>query len=499
MVTIIDRMNRKGQVVLYAYAKNSSVSRIEGGQVKSNSLNTKISLGIAVSPDEWDSLREDLKVIDDAKKKGRKIFVGDNDDVLKLWNVKNKLKEMEDTGVFDVDKAACIIRDTLHGEETSTVDIVAPKRDEKNLGKTSKQSLMSFLDKYIADCESGKRLHQKKKTRLSNNTLNAFRNLRSALMDYEECRKQRIDFNDVTQLFFDDFVYFLFNERKYKDGKERIARQNTCFTYITALKTIMKISKHEGFHNNNSYELGTFSIERGNADNIYLTEEQVSALYLADFTDPDTLKSMVDKIEDKDEREELHKRLFETRQKKRHRQYYQDYKDLFVIGCLTGQRHSDYERINIDMIKESDGFKFIDIIQKKTGKRVLIPLDSRVEEILKRHGGSIKKYWINTMCRGMKDIGVLMGWTYNAGIKEYVGSEKLPTGKRFCDLITTHTARRTWATNAYKKHVPLSSIMAVTGHGSEMMLRKYLKLNEEEKGLSAARDLLKSGFMNLAQ
>lgn len=64
--------------------------------------------------------------------------------------------------------------------------------------------------------------------------------------------------------------------------------------------------------------------------------------------------------------------------------------------------------------------------------------------------------------------------------------------------MTTHTARRTWATNAYKNHVPLSSIMAVTGHTSESMLCKYLKLNEEEKGLNAARDLLKSGFLILA-
>ena len=40
-------------------------------------------------------------------------------------------------------------------------------------------------------------------------------------------------------------------------------------------------------------------------------------------------------------------------------------------------------------------------------------------------------------------------------------------------------------------HVPLSSIMAVTGHSSEAMLRKYLKLNEVEMGVCAARDLQK--------
>lgn len=359
-------------------------------------------------------------------------------------------------------------------------------------------TLMSFLDQYIAECEAGRRLHQKRRTQLADGTVNVFRNLRVALRDYAAYKHRRIDFDDVTQKFIDDFVYFLFHERRYEDGKSRILRPSTCFSYITALKTLMSVARREGLHRNRSYEQGT-CIDRGCPDNVYLTEEQVSALYHTDFTDADTLREMVGRVADKNEREALHRRLFEMRHHLQYRQYFQEYKDMFVIGCLTGQRHSDYQRICLDMIREKDGFKFVDIVQKKTGKRVLIPLDARVEEILRRHGGHITQHWINPMTKGLKDIGVLMGWTQKAGIQEYVGAEKRPSEKRFCDLLATHTARRTWATNAYKNHVPLSSIMAVTGHSSEAMLRKYLKLNEEEKGLSAARDLLNSGFMNLAK
>ena len=359
-------------------------------------------------------------------------------------------------------------------------------------------TLMTYLDRYIADCESGRRLHQKKKTRLADGTINAFRNLRVALRDYEAYRKRRIDFNDVTWKFLDDFIYFLFHERTYNDGRKRATKPNTCYSYITALKSIMTTAKQEGLHHNSSYRTGSSNIERCGAENIYLTDEQVNALFLTDFTNADTLKNMIAKIENEEEREKFEKRLMTVRQKRRHRQYYQEYKDLFVVGCLTGQRHSDYSRISTAMIKDSNGFKFIDITQQKTDKRVLIPLDARVEEILKRYGGRITPHGINSLTKGLKDIGLLMGWTHKTSIKEYVGSEKRPCSKRFCDLMTTHTARRTWATNAYKNHVPLSSIMAVTGHATESMLRKYLKLNEEEKGLSAARDLLKSGFLVLA-
>ena len=54
--------------------------------------------------------------------------------------------------------------------------------------------------------------------------------------------------------------------------------------------------------------------------------------------------------------------------------------------------------------------------------------------------------------------------------------------------MVTHTARRTFATNAYKAGVPLSAIMAVTGHSSEEMLRRYLKLGTKERALLAAAE-----------
>ena len=83
-------------------------------------------------------------------------------------------------------------------------------------------------------------------------------------------------------------------------------------------------------------------------------------------------------------------------------------------------------------------------------------------------------------------MGLLLGWTEPAGLTERKGVMEYQSKKRFCDALATHTARRTFATNAYKAGVPLSAIMAVTGHASEDMLRRYLKLNTKERALLAA-------------
>ena len=47
--------------------------------------------------------------------------------------------------------------------------------------------------------------------------------------------------------------------------------------------------------------------------------------------------------------------------------------------------------------------------------------------------------------------------------------------KEKCDLVHTHTARRTGATLMYLSGMDIYDIMKITGHTSPAMLRKYIK------------------------
>jgi integrase len=60
------------------------------------------------------------------------------------------------------------------------------------------------------------------------------------------------------------------------------------------------------------------------------------------------------------------------------------------------------------------------------------------------------------------------------GLKVYEKVEKFK-------LISTHTARRSFATNCYKKNVPSIVIMGVTGHKTESSFLKYIKITSKEK------------------
>lgn len=65
-------------------------------------------------------------------------------------------------------------------------------------------------------------------------------------------------------------------------------------------------------------------------------------------------------------------------------------------------------------------------------------------------------------------------------LNEVVGGKTAEKVVRKCDLIKSHTARRTGATNMLKMGYSLSEIMKVTGHTTEKSLLNYMKISKEE-------------------
>jgi len=56
-------------------------------------------------------------------------------------------------------------------------------------------------------------------------------------------------------------------------------------------------------------------------------------------------------------------------------------KDLFLIGLHTGQRYSDFSRLNIDSVFTENGRNYIVIIQKKGDVKVRIPYSDSIKNI----------------------------------------------------------------------------------------------------------------------
>ncbi|MGB3454606.1 MAG: tyrosine-type recombinase/integrase [Moheibacter sp.] len=153
-------------------------------------------------------------------------------------------------------------------------------------------------------------------------------------------------------------------------------------------------------------------------------------------------------------------------------------RDWLIISCYTGQRISDFMRFNSKMIRTTNSRKFIDITQQKTQKEVSIPLLPIVEKILKKRNGEfprpISDQRYNDYIKDVCELAEITEPIKGKIIESDKGVIRKKTGVyKKCKLITSHTGRRSFASNYYDV-LPTSFLKDITGHSSESMLLKYI-------------------------
>lgn len=210
----------------------------------------------------------------------------------------------------------------------------------------------------------------------------------------------------------------------------------------------MRYAFENGLTLNADFKKRDFKVYQENVDTVYLTKEELQILYNLELSGSQA----------------------ETR-------------DSFIISCYTSLRYSDIARLGRQHIHE-DGM--IDIVTQKTGQRVIIPINSIVREILERYGDRMPTVQLNQATnRSVKKLCRLAGIT--TLVTRQVTSRGVTKDKvdEKCDLITSHTARRTAATLMFLSGLPTESIMKITGHKTIASYLRYIRVSPEENALRA--------------
>ena len=156
-------------------------------------------------------------------------------------------------------------------------------------------------------------------------------------------------------------------------------------------------------------------------------------------------------------------------------------RDLMILGLWTGLRVSDV--MTLPAIDPDS--KFIEVEPQKTrntsGAKVVIPLHHHIKEMIRKRGmpTPLNSIVFNS---NIKEVCRLVGFT------ELVeGSLMNPQTRRKergvfekWQLISSHTCRRSFATNLYLMNFPTLSIMKITGHTTEASFLKYIKVTPKE-------------------
>ena len=161
-------------------------------------------------------------------------------------------------------------------------------------------------------------------------------------------------------------------------------------------------------------------------------------------------------------------------------------KDLFIVGCLTALRYSDYSTLT----RANFGKDFITKITKKTGKKVTIPIHAFVREIYNKYDGEVSQgLTIQHFNRYIKKICQKVGINDPVTFDYTRGGKLVTETKPKYELISSHTARRSCATLLYQTgRMKTSEIMQLTGHSTEKCFFKYIKTSSEDKATQIAGD-----------
>lgn len=248
---------------------------------------------------------------------------------------------------------------------------------------------------------------------------------------------RKLDFDTIDLEFYEDYLKFL---------QKKNLSENTIGREIKNLKAVLNDATERGHNTNLSYRSKRFSKPSEEVDNIALSENELRGLQYLDLSESPHL----DRV-----------------------------RDLFLVACHTGLRYSDFSKLKADNIKGG----FIEVAkQEKTGQPVTIPVHSVVKGIIKKYGGylpeSISNQKFNTFlkdaCKMVESLQKPASKTRTqGGLKTTVNYQKW-------EIISTHTGRRTFATNAYLQGIPTITIMAITGHKTEKAFLKYIKVNPKE-------------------
>jgi integrase len=156
-------------------------------------------------------------------------------------------------------------------------------------------------------------------------------------------------------------------------------------------------------------------------------------------------------------------------------------RDVFLVGCYTAQRYSDYSRISKEHIKTTPGGnKIISLIQMKGGTHVIIPLWPELDKILKKYDYTLPLTHEQKLNKYIKIVAEKAKITNMEADEIYTKGKMSHEMKAKCDLVKTHTARRSGATNLYLKGYDVISIMRVTGHKTEREFLKYIRISNVE-------------------
>ena len=383
------------------------------------------STGISIEPDHWKN--------DTAKDKaGKKVIKNSGKPNRKkpgMVELDNHLDALETS-------VKAFLNARLNSKSLSREDLrrhlESGKKDERKEQEEQFQKEDTFFKvwKEIIDTTKGKTGEP-----ITSGTKRSKEQTLNLVTEFAVANKLKLTLEGIDMKFYQDFDLFM-------QGKG--LGSNSRGKHFKEIKAVMREAHDRDLTVNLAYLKKSFKVIRKGTDSIYLSEGELKKMLKLNLT---PAKAVL--------------------------------RDLFVMAAFVGARHGDWHQIRKQNIIIQNGLELLKITQQKTKDTIHIPIHPIVRTLLNKYETAPK---------------VISNQKFNKALKEICKHEELKLGKVIVngsevekwEEVSTHTARRSFATNAYLARMDVYQIMRCTGHKTESSFLKYLKLGGRDYAELAA-------------
>lgn len=270
-----------------------------------------------------------------------------------------------------------------------------------------------------------------------------YRNTRKRLGEFiSSMKKEDLQMESLNKAFYDRWVIWLY------DGGYK---KNTIGKHIKNVKAVINTLPQGEKMNVEFVEVGKCEKLKEEVDNIYLTEEELSRLAAMQIAVP----------------------------------YLDRVRDQFLLLAWTGCRYGDLKKLRKEnMYKTPKGVECFRLEQEKTERKVVIPVLPPVRRILEKYNYEPPRSMANCkfneyLKKVCQMAGINGSVTITHTMKDKAIERKQERFERW-QVVSAHTARRSFATNMYKRGFDTNMIMHITGHKNIEVFLNYIKVKEEE-------------------
>lgn len=440
-------------------------------QKRNPKLNILVCSKVSVDIQQWDKVTQDVAKWNDYCKTqdGRKVKET-------LDSISSAIDNLISQGIYDKARIDEVVEAIVFREERERQRIQEEeeRQEQERLRQIKEQEeearkadVILFLENFLEGIKNGRIKNGAENYTL--NTCKVWSNFLGILKRFIQISP--FTWKDINKALADRFVSFM-----EKNGY----MVTSINKYIICFKAMIQNAMDQELHNN-LIALRAFSKkkiqETDKAKEIYLTKAELQALYEM------PLEGLKDKV-----------------------------RDVFLVGCYTCQRFSDYARLEQEnFTKTAKGTKVVRIVQEKTGNDVVIPiLNDNLLHIAEKYGYDIPKVNDVILNRYIKQILKELSSTVPSlarkertlltmkerekekqGLVSFERDNKGNVIKPRYELVSSHTARRSGITNLYLSgNFDTYQMMSISGHKDEKTFYEYIKLSSDEVADSIAKKMI---------